>query len=487
MKEIIPKFDLFNRNDLRAMNTLNVKSEGTLIYSKTREDNIKARLDPQKSKYVLSYTVDINRDNKFLLQFGTVRKQLRYVLDKREFLLENVAINSVSFTIPEQVEASVYAIRDKRFKNNSKKYHKAYIPVSESFSFHNKLQEHIYATDLGFKSRESIQITLSDEVIQVYLINDRTIKPVRKYAVITSGRKQLFEEFFSKVTAVQIVLGYLTAYLPGDRGCFFQYSSKNMKDAAAIKIMGIRETVESNYRPLDSNPYVFIRHKKKDAKKLYKELQVIPDDVLSRLVRLTLEKPKVAGVLLLVIEASTSSLLQMPGSLAIALETMTKLINEDKTIIWKSTSSLVPMPSVRKKLLKGWRDILNDNKEQLGKAYDVIHKRLDTLLVATNQDKLNAPFLKLKIALNDADLDLLDKRNDFLHGKFPAVNREKPFVGNEIRRIDLDLLYCGAKYYTLVNLLILKWIGFEGQIINYPKVYENLTGISLNEEPYRKV
>ena len=103
----------------------------------------------------------------------------------------------------------------------------------------------------------------------------------------------------------------------------------------------------------------------------------------------------------------------------------------------------------------------------------------------TNKSKLRAPFDHLKIPLLPEDLVILDTRNDFLHGRAPDLTNEGENRTTE--RLNSDLYYSALRLSTLLSMLILKWVGYDNYVLNYPKINEASTGISIDEEPYRKV
>ena len=83
------------------------------------------------------------------------------------------------------------------------------------------------------------------------------------------------------------------------------------------------------------------------------------------------------------------------------------------------------------------------------------------------------------------DLKILEARNDFLHGRVPDITDAGKDRSLDRRR--KDLYYTSIRFYTLLNMLILKWVGYDNRVINYPKLNEAFTEIKLKEEPYRQV
>ena len=95
------------------------------------------------------------------------------------------------------------------------------------------------------------------------------------------------------------------------------------------------------------------------------------------------------------------------------------------------------------------------------------------------------PFKILEINLLDDDIKIINSRNDFLHGRTPDYMK----IG-ERRSIydkDRDMYYASVRMYTLLNILILKYIGYNNYVINFSKIYEKETGYLVNESYYRKV
>lgn len=85
----------------------------------------------------------------------------------------------------------------------------------------------------------------------------------------------------------------------------------------------------------------------------------------------------------------------------------------------------------------------------------------------------------------DEDLKILETRNEFLHGRVPDLTNAGAKRSTD--RINKDLYYCSMRFYTLLNMIILKWIGYDNKVVNYPKVHEGFIQIHLEEEPFRQV
>lgn len=186
--------------------------------------------------------------------------------------------------------------------------------------------------------------------------------------------------------------------------------------------------------------------------------------------------------LVLMMESGAASLLFRPGGYAIALETMSDLITAKQ----KSKLSPIKSKSLSKKIREECKAIIAKYGHSI-EADDLktLTKRIEQLNQQTNKARLRAPFELLGIPLLDADIAILETRNDFLHGRHPDITKAGPLRSE--RRVNLDLFYASTRFYTLLNMLVLKWIGFDNYVVNFPVIHSGATGIRLKEKPFRKV
>lgn len=174
----------------------------------------------------------------------------------------------------------------------------------------------------------------------------------------------------------------------------------------------------------------------------------------------------------------------MPGGLAIALESLSDLIVKNKKL------DLAPITdkNLRKKIIHDCQEIIQKSCGTIltKEALSLLKSRIaSNLNKPTNKAQLRAPFTELGITLLPEDLILLDTRNDFLHGRPPDITKAGP--DRPLQRLNADIYYCSLRFYTLLNILILKWIGYDNYVVNYPKLQEKYTKVRLpKEKPFRK-
>ncbi|SEA92251.1 hypothetical protein SAMN05443667_11212 [Flavobacterium gillisiae] len=83
------------------------------------------------------------------------------------------------------------------------------------------------------------------------------------------------------------------------------------------------------------------------------------------------------------------------------------------------------------------------------------------------------------------NLKVISARNDFLHERVPDF--KKLGANRSIELKDNDLYYASVRLYTLLNILILKMIGFDNYVLNFTKIFEKNTRYPVREEFYRKL
>ena len=147
----------------------------------------------------------------------------------------------------------------------------------------------------------------------------------------------------------------------------------------------------------------------------------------------------------------------------------------------KNQDSLAPIKNkslsrkIRKELLKTL-----DNFKIDAEGKEIIMRKINQINQTTNRDKLLIPFKILKIPITPADEKAIEKRNEFLHGRSPMIKETE----NETQNVRY---YLFLKLYVLISSIILKYIGYDNLVLNFPKIYEKDTGIELDEEFYKQI
>lgn len=460
---------------LEIINQFKKPKKGKLISKTAALNGLKAQFKPYKHEFKIEFRYDTFRKGKTHLDVGQDYKKVEIQFSNSNYILESLFLGN---NAPPYFTGRTHRIHTKGFSEKIKYYYQVVVPLEKELDFHYQIQQTRFNTDLGYRSRCATTAIINSESLQACCIHN---EKKEYFLVIDSAVKQSFEEFSGKANAMKIALGYLSGYYAGNQAYFFAYSTKLKKKPKHFRVVQMRGSIKSGYTPIHSNSHAYL-HRNVLAKKYYSLLRPVSLSEFSILCEKIHGSLDFSSLLVLMLESSVASLLFMPGGYAIALETLSDLV------IGKKKLKLSPIKdkSVSRKIRKEFLEVLNKNSSTiLPDDLETLHKRIDQLNQTTNKARLKAPFDLLTIATNDEDLTILETRNDFLHGRVPDLT--KSGTDRSTERINKDLYYCSMRFYTLLNMIILKWIGYDNRVVNYPKIHEGFTQIRLEEEPFRQV
>jgi hypothetical protein len=414
----------------------------------------------------------------FPLDVGQRYKKISFESDLHKVVFEQVWLLHYS---PPSFSGDVDFFYTKGYSKKKKFYYRLVFLLNQKFDFHYQIEETGYTSDLVWSRTATKAVVAGDELI-AYTFSDE--KNSKHYFAIETEVKMNYDTFSDKAFALKSAIGYLTGFLAGDGGYFFAYQKKKMEAISHYYYCSFRDSIKSSYSPLHTNPYNILHGNQKIAAKLYAKniLRTVSIDELSNFANKLYESLDFAGAIVLILESSIASLLFMPGGYSIALETLSDLILGDDKLKLAPIKDRPKSKALRKGLLK----ILDNECSTLPPDdFAVLKNRIEQINQVTNGERLKAPFTKLGIELLEKDIEILKSRNDFLHGRIPDLS--KSIVESEVDKKNRDLYYASVRFYTLLNILILKWIGFNNYVINYPKLNEGFTKIKLKENYYRKL
>ncbi len=435
-------------------------------------------LERSRSSFQFSFNYEKQFDLHKNLILGPFKENLHLSIDDKSYIAKNVFFGSHSLPT---FSGSFDALYTKGYSESANYFYRMIIPLERELRFHYQLQEHFFNTDFGYSSRTGslCRIQDNDLILAVFHDDEKNF-----FLCIESGIAQNFDTFSEKAFAARNALAYISGYYAGDSCYCFTYASKVMKKPQHLHFLSLRPTMKSHYNPINTNPYGRLYHLRGEAEKWQnaKCLRPVSIQEFSRLGELIYTSREFESAIILILESSVASLLFMPGGYAIALETIAPLIHPFKIKSLSLVSAKPLWKKIRKELLNV---IIKYQGTDAGHNYQALEYKINNLNAPTNKSKLQAPFNHLQISLLPEDLTILETRNDFLHGRAPDLTNAGE--GRTTKRLNSDLYYSSLRLYTLLNMLIMKWIGYDNYVLNYPKINESATGIPLNEDPYRKV
>lgn len=372
----------------------------------------------------------------------------------------------------------------KDLKEFDGKFHRLLIPFNSRDIILKDFQNWHFSSDIKCVNRTLIKIKF--EELEFHLFNFSIDK--QQYWGVDSLQTLDFEKFksiaYSALNAYGFIKGNL--YL---REVFYFASDDKALNTKFFHYSLIRDNIETHYRIFTTNPYSVYNsyHHDKGEKldhtvvnKWNSKLLNFSEENFSKLVEYFYKYETLSRSALIILEANTQPLELKAASYCVAYEgichTIKKLIDIKAPSVIDQTDWEQKIKPEFEKLLKTLKEekMLDDNQDR------ILTNKINSLNQPTNRDSLTAPFLKLGYTLNPIEIKCIDNRNRFLHGSLPVKSNDEDENFKE-------LYFNSIIIHKLIYILVLKLIGFEGYIINYPKLHEQTTGKATNEELFIKI
>lgn len=385
-----------------------------------------------------------------------------------------------NFTFLGEID-QIGSLRD--LKDFDGKFHRLIIPFISSDSILKDFQRWRFTSDI--KSDNKTLIKIEFDSLSFHLFSFSIEK--QQYWGVDSLQILNFEKFKSIAYSALNVYGFIEGNLYLREVYYFASEDTNYI-TRHFHYSLIRDNLETGYRIFTTNPYsVYVpyHHDKgeqpntEEAGEWNNKLLNFSEQNFSKLVEYFYKHEALSRSALIILEANTQPLELKAASYCVAYEgichTIKKLIDIDAPsvidqLIWEQNIK----PEFENLLNSLTGSSLNEDQVR------ILKNKINNLNQPTNRDSLTAPFLKLGYTLNSIEIKCIDNRNRFLHGSLPVKSNDEDENFKE-------LYFNSITIHKLIYILILKLIGFEGYIINYPKLHEQLTGKHFDEALFLKI
>ncbi len=342
----------------------------------------------------------------------------------------------------------IYSFQNKRISNTQKHFHRTVIPLKKAFDFYNIIKDETYTHDGNIYTRGLINIEFDSNQFHLFILEfDK-----KKYLVIDCLCKITLDEFSELSWSIMVATGYLSGNLVQDEEYTFCYNNKQLKGFSNYLYSQRRDTIKSFYTPVNTNPYSWIKDNRKIANKYYGNISKVNMVQLSNLCQLVHDEVDIKAIVLLITESISRSLLLMPAGLSVALEGFSEYF------VSKHSDKIKPITdnNLAKKFKNELLTVLQKYKlEEAFTGTDIMTNKINNINSPTNREKLKAPFTILEIPLTTIDEEILEYRNDFLHGNInlKAQKGKKAYT--------MDVFEISLRLLTLLNMAIMKMIYFR--------------------------
>lgn len=302
-----------------------------------------------------------------------------------------------------------------------------------------------------------------------------------KYYFIVDSTDIIDSDKFSDIChSIMIGFGFLSANFIQNEAYYLKSNQVDFEKITGFSYLQLRPSINSRgtCNPIYSNPYGYTRDEQ-IIEKIGKKLDVFDSIKFSALCSKIHKYEDYAVLIMLLLEANDSSLILRPAGYSVALEKITNIIVEEN-------KGLKPIPD--KKLSKDFRkeltDVLNRFKDDIKeKGNDdsiiILEKNINKINNPTNRDKLVKPFEIYNIKLSKSDLESIDNRNNFLHGRKIKTDEETEDY--------MKIYEVSLRLNNLINKLILKHTGYSGYIINHLKHNDKSFDYEIEKELFEEI
>lgn len=389
----------------------------------------------------------INSQNQLLKDLDQAFTQFKFNEDKIYFTCFPCAINNIKMPLTsEKINGKLLSLIEKDKDIFDNKFLRLVQTISRTPRIGNVSKAVDLKTDQGTTYGVGIlRVEILNNSFDVFRISDKKVE----YIFIDSTQPISVEDFDKATKSFFQVYSYVFGIKCGGEN--FIVSSDNQTFELVENILFRCESEEKIHenKLFDSHEIGGLNFSN--------SFFLFPCEAFSKMCSKLLEEDKYERAINIIHEANLN---HYPLSKCIlfssALETISTLIGGDTKAVCPITENRFENSDVVSKL----KETIEKNKKLLkeDKVF-LIDKKLPNLNKPTNFDKFEAPFKKYKISLPDNLKKALKYRDKYFHGSIPRGNKLGTFhTTNQNRALELQLL---------VNILVLKYVGYIGFIRNY--------------------
>ncbi|RFM26748.1 hypothetical protein [Deminuibacter soli] len=464
---------IYHKQAIELISRLRAQFSVQIIKNNSPFHNKAAELLPEEDHFRL----DIMLRNSVYREeiVGATYQELTLTLEKETLIANDVYILQASGP---SATAQVGNLASAGFKPKGNYYFRLLMPLQEQIYLHYSLEERHFESDLGFISRLGTAAVINGEELTIctFPVEDKW------YLSIESPAKQDLDSFADKAFAVLCGLGFISGHLAGEQGWYFAYANPEMREIVGWQFWQKRKTIRTIYKPVYTNPYAFKDIPKHIQDDFHEQnrLRTISLPEFSKLCEHLYHNASLRGAIILTLESLTGSLILMPAGLSVVLETLSDVILGDKKLDLKP----IQTERLKKEILGEFRNTLSKFQEALGPdGYNILRGKIDNINQPTNRTRLTAPFEAVGIKLSQEDFKMLNARNDFLHGR--TIDLAKLGEDRSDDKKDQDTYYAATRLYTLISMLILRWVGYDNYVVNHCVTQNQIAQLDITEDAFR--
>lgn len=414
------------------------------------------------------------------------KEERKLYINGNHFLVSNIAYDGDNMR--KIISGSISAFRSSSdpavFDN---KYLRMVLPLDKGKINMNSLQGKMLDTT-DHRGVKYVPVLISGKSYRFY-----TYKYGEREFIIMDSEIQSSLIDFRKITYnILLTYGFVKGNYFSDECYVLAFDEADMLVPENINYHSTRATVLTGQGVHTSNPFSvyhdvdFERDEKFFIKeeirtKLYEGVTWFPADTFSKLAETFYLHEKFQRAAVLYIHGHSATLEMRLPNYYVALEAIAAQIGKLKEEGKKENLSPIKDEDVAKGFIGDVKTLAAKAKANSGLSneefdMDILEKNIFKLNAPPNADKLGKAFGLVGFDLSTIpdSKKVLNERNTYLHGSFSVhADDDKTFQ---------TALHTGLRLHFMIAVLLLKYCGFSGKIINYAALWKHITKKEINEE-----
>jgi hypothetical protein len=374
------------------------------------------------------------------------------------------------------LEKNICSLNEFLQGQNKTFYRKLIIPLTEDISFAYFIKTKGYSYN-NFYSNTLIELNINDKKFHFYFYKNGKYN----FLLIDSLDLINFEDFYKYTYSILISFGFLTGKLPARQAYYFTSIDKDFHGLISVHCKALQDSIDSVYNVIYGNSYAYKQIIGEDkAEYYYKKLKPINEDLFSQICEKVHNEEKLQRAIMLMLLANTYEILSASAIYSVVLETLSRIIEEKHKEIITPIKDKDLWNTFKTDILRIFEKGIKPNIEDKD-AQQTLIKKIDSLNSQTNNELLYKPFEIYEIELNEKEKEAIKYRNIILHGNKPNIK-----INECINNPDSfgKQFYITLRLHNIINKFLLKYFGYNGKMINHVKLFENITGIKIDDEEY---
>lgn len=194
-------------------------------------------------------------------------------------------------------------------------------------------------------------------------------------------------------------------------------------------------------------------------------------------VNLLISKPRIYFSIRIIFDFYKSPSISRVSLMFVVLETLCEELNIKNTRVEKQLKQEIGIETLNR-----LKDKISD--EDFNVLTDIV-ENIDNKLT-NNAVHFEQTLKSLGMNCSNEERNILNKRNDFFHGRI-IPNSHQIESEEEFINLERKYNYYSLRLYVLISKILLKKIGFDGYLINYPKIFEDDNEMNLKESYFIKL